>query len=79
MSHRTRLITGAATAINRPRPGLKGREAIEQMADDMRVIVTRTGGVTAEDLTLIGWKRDQVETLNGRARDLAIQLSTVAA
>ncbi|WP_315806949.1 MULTISPECIES: hypothetical protein [unclassified Bradyrhizobium] len=49
------------------------------MADDMRVIVTRTGGVTAEDLTLIGWKRDQVETLNGRARDLAIQLSTVAA
>ncbi|WP_316216595.1 hypothetical protein [Bradyrhizobium sp. SZCCHNR3003] len=79
MSYRNRMIGGAATAITDPRPLLRGREAIEQMADDMRIMVTRTGGVTTDDLTLIGWKQEQVDTLAPRARNLATKLSTVVA
>ncbi|WP_316189441.1 hypothetical protein [Bradyrhizobium sp. SZCCHNS1054] len=79
MSHRTRLITGAATAIVKPRPSLKGREAVAQMADDMRIIATRVGNVTVDDLTLIGWRHDQVDLHNAAARELATELSTVAA
>ncbi len=80
MSQHNRLITtGVAPAITMPRPALKGTAAVEQMADDLRVINTRTGGVTADDLTLAGWTREQIERHVADARETATRLSTVAA
>ncbi|WP_315721653.1 MULTISPECIES: hypothetical protein [unclassified Bradyrhizobium] len=49
------------------------------MADDLRVISTRTGGVTTDDLTLAGWTREQIERHVADARETATRLSTVAA
>ena len=64
--------------VFRPRSPLKGREAIEQMADDMRIAAARSGGVTSDDLALIGWSRAQILVHGDAARELAHRLAGVA-
>ncbi|UZE51095.1 hypothetical protein ONR75_11040 [Rhodopseudomonas sp. P2A-2r] len=77
MSARTRLT--APITHGRSRPELKGQEAVSQMADDMRVIKTRVGSVTCEDLGMIGWMMVQVDHHHAAARELAERLSLAAA
>jgi hypothetical protein len=60
-----------SASVFRPRSPLKGCEAIEQMADDMRIASARTGGVTSDDLALIGWSRMQITLHGDAARELA--------
>jgi hypothetical protein len=57
------------------RPDLKDAAAIETMADDMRVVITRTGSVTKDDLFQIGWTSAQVTLYGDRAREMAVRLS----
>lgn len=78
MSHRTRLITtGVTSAVTLPRAPMKGTTAVEQMADDMRIVNTRVGTVTVDDLSLIGWTRTQLEKHGQAARELAASQSLV--
>jgi hypothetical protein len=64
--------------VFRPRSPLKGREAIQQMADDMRIAATQNGGVTSDDLALIGWSRAQIIVHGDAARELAQRLADAA-
>lgn len=73
MSERNRLI--APMRSDKSRPDLKGRDAIATMADDMRVIKTRTGNVTRDDLGLIGWANSQIDAHHANAREMAERLS----
>ncbi len=73
MSERTRLI--APMRSDKSRPDLKGRDAVAMMADDMRVIKTRTGSVTRDDLGLIGWANAQINAHHASAREMAERLS----
>jgi len=77
MSERQRLLTprAASARTTAPRPDLAGKTAIETMADDMRIALTRTGSVTRDDLLQIGWTSVQVTTFGDRARELAVRLS----
>lgn len=77
MNARTRLV--APLIHGRSRPELKGRDAVSQMADDMRVIKTRTGSVTRDDLGMIGWMNAQIDAHHATARELAERLSHAAA
>lgn len=59
------------------RGSLKNRAAIvEQMADDMRVYSTSRGCVTEDDLSLLGWKPQQIQSFGASARLQAIKLSS---
>lgn len=66
------LIAGNAV---KPRAPLKGREAVEQMADDMRVANARNGGVTEQEMSLIGWTPAQIATHGEAARVRAQKLA----
>ncbi len=61
------------TASNRYRPRslIRGEPAVEAMADDMRVAVTRTGAVTIDDLKVIGWTALQITLYGDKARERA--------
>ncbi|QUS40598.1 hypothetical protein RPMA_18450 [Tardiphaga alba] len=61
------------------RPDLRGKAAVEQMADDMRQFGQREGGVSRDDLELLGWTSQQVDLHSSDARTLALRLSRVAA
>jgi hypothetical protein len=64
-----------ATAMVKPRAGLKGDAAVTQLADDMRQAGQREGGVTETDLELLGWTKSQLielgKSANIRAQRLA--------
>jgi hypothetical protein len=60
-----------------PRAGLFGDAAAVRMADDMRAAGHREGGVTRDDLELLGWTPQQVTDLSGKARNIAQRLSEV--
>lgn len=57
------------------RTKLGGAEAVERMADDMRVMHANAGAVTADDLCVLGWQRRQVETHGAKARESAFAQS----
>jgi hypothetical protein len=50
MPNARHLPLAALAASAKTRPDLTGATAIATMADDMRVIITRTGSVTKDDL-----------------------------
>lgn len=50
------------------RAALRGREAVEQMADDFRMLVTSCGGVTQDDLEALGWPAATVIAIGKQAR-----------
>lgn len=79
MSDRIRMLRPiVADAIYQPRPSLNGRDAVERLADDMRVANARNGSVTRDDLSLIGWTPKQLDTYGERARIKAATLSGAA-
>lgn len=67
------------SALIGPRAALDGAAAIAQLADDMRQASQREGGVTRDDLKLLGWTGAQIDTLADRARTRAQSLSGAAA
>ena len=81
MTHHQRLLSplAASAAINAPRSTLRGTKAVEQMADDMRMIKTRAGSATRDDLALIGWTSLQIDLHNAAARELALRDSNAPA
>ena len=62
-----------------PRAPMTGKAAVEQMADDFRVINTRAGNVTTDDLSLVGWTQAQIAKHGVAARELAAAQSTASA
>lgn len=60
-----------ADAHSQPRDGLTGDIAIERMADDMRIAYARNGSVTKDDMSLIGWRRTQLDRYGEDARVMA--------
>jgi hypothetical protein len=51
---------------------LAGKKAVEQMADDFRIINTRLGHVDRDDLELLGWLNEQIDKHGGAARQKAL-------
>lgn len=78
MNERTRLVAPIRTTVV-SRPDLKGQHAVAAMADDMRVIKTRVGSVTRDDLGMVGWATAQIDAHHVAARELAERLSLAAA
>lgn len=74
-SHHPAIPAFIGTSTVPPRAGLIGDAATAQMADDMRVAGQREGGITRDDLELLGWTPDQVTTIAGKARTRAQLLS----
>ncbi len=68
-----------ADAFVAPRAGLSGTAAVRQLADDMRQAGHREGGVTRDDLELIGWTPAQLDTHASDARARAQSLSGMSA
>ncbi len=64
-----------ASAIAPIRANLTADAAIARMADDMRDASQREGGVTREDLELLGWTPQQVTDHGVKARTHAQMLS----
>lgn len=56
------------------RSKLEGRAITPQMADDLRILHTRTGYVTEEDLELLGWTAAQIAAHRTAARRRAMEL-----
>jgi hypothetical protein len=76
MKKRIRLLRSRifdATVI-RSRAQLSGIAAVEQLADDMRYAKTRLGNVTRDDMSLLGWRRGQLDEHESAARELAYAL-----
>lgn len=60
------------------RPQLRGRAAIERMADDMRVIsAAHNGAATETDLAVAGWTPTQIAIHANSARAKAQALAGV--
>jgi hypothetical protein len=59
------------TMTRDPRAPLDGDAAIDQLADDMKSALTRTGGVTRDEMLLIGWTERQLDKFTTRARERA--------
>lgn len=81
---RRRVIDGrgiplVSTYLKTPRSEItRAAEAIDQMADDMRLLAARNGDVTEDDLSLIGWKLAQIRKHGTAARERACELETAA-
>ncbi len=81
---RRRVIDGrgiplVSTYLKTPRSEIKrAAEAVDQMADDMRLLAARNGDVTESDLSLIGWKLAQIRKHGTAARERACELERAA-
>jgi hypothetical protein len=64
-----------ATALVAPRATLPTGAAKRQMAEDMRQASQREGGISRDDLQLLGWTPLQIDTLAPAARQLAQSMS----
>jgi hypothetical protein len=53
----------------------RSRHPVERMAEDMRNIAAASGGVTAEDLEQIGWKKGDIARFGDDAKRRAQRLS----
>ncbi len=67
------------TALTPARAGLKGPAAVERLAEDMRQASQREGGITRDELELLGWTPDQLDTHGAEARQRAQSLSVLTA
>jgi hypothetical protein len=63
------------TSFVQPRANLSGDRATSQLAEDMRQAGNREGGVSREDLQLLGWTGAQLDLLGEKARIRAQRLS----
>jgi hypothetical protein len=63
------------SALVKPRAGLEGQAAIRQLAEDMRQAAHREGGLSRDELQLMGWTSTQLDELAGRARIRAQSLA----
>jgi hypothetical protein len=65
---------GAFNATFRPfinRAALRGRDAIEQMAEDFRIFAANAGSVSETDLQVLGWRQAQITSIAADAREYA--------
>lgn len=53
------------------RSRLRGREAIDQMANDFLAFAASAGSINQDDLEIIGWTRSQVSLHASDARHVA--------
>ncbi|WP_438278121.1 hypothetical protein [Nitrobacter sp.] len=67
------------SALTRPRAGLSGEAATRVMAEDMRQAAQREGGLSRDDMLLLGWTAAQIETLVPAARERAQALAGLTA
>lgn len=67
------------TSFVQPRAGLPDDAAKRQMASDMREAYHREGGVTRDDLKLLGWTGGQIDRLADAARIRAQAMSGMTA
>lgn len=63
------------SAVVPPRADLEGRTAMRQLAEDMRQASQREGGVSRDDLKLLGWTGTQLDLYGEMARTRAQSLS----
>ncbi len=63
------------SAFVKPRGTLEGAAAVRQLADDMRQASQREGGITRDDLELLGWTPAQIDANAAPARALAQSLA----
>lgn len=68
-----------ATSFVKPRAGLPDDVAKRQMASDMREASHREGGMTRDDLKLLGWTGAQIDRLGDAARVRAQAMSGMMA
>jgi hypothetical protein len=69
----------APSAFVPPRATLTGDTALRQLAEDMRQASQREGGVTRDDLELLGWTSAQLDATAAAARRLAQSLAELTA
>jgi hypothetical protein len=74
---RVGLQMAATYSPNLNRASLKGKAAIEQMADDCRVIAANAGSVDRDTLRHLGWLPAQLDRYGLDACDHARALSEV--
>jgi hypothetical protein len=67
------------SALTKPRAGLSGKTATRVMAEDMRQAAQREGGLSRDDMLLLGWTSAQIETLVPAARERAQALAGLTA
>lgn len=63
------------TAFVKPRAGLTGSAAVRQLAEDFRQGAHREGGVSRDDLAVMGWTKAQLDAHAADANARAQQLS----
>jgi hypothetical protein len=63
------------SALVKPRAGLEGHAATAQLAEDMRQASSREGGISRDDLELLGWTPAQLDALGAKARQRAQALA----
>jgi hypothetical protein len=67
------------SALTRPRATLRGETAMRVMAEDMRQASQREGGLSRDDMLLLGWTAPQIESLVAAARERAQALAGLTA
>jgi hypothetical protein len=63
------------SSLVRPRASLSGAAITRQMASDMREAALREGGITRDDLEVLGWTSAQIDKYVAAAREQAQALS----
>ncbi|MCG6203667.1 hypothetical protein LPW26_03375 [Rhodopseudomonas sp. HC1] len=72
----SKLIDSALTPA---RASLASSAAVKRMAEDMRQASQREGGITRDDLALLGWTSTQIDAHAAAARELAQSLAGLTA
>lgn len=67
------------SALTPARASLSTSTAVKRMAEDMRQASQREGGITRDDLELLGWTAAQIDAHGAAARELAQSLSGLTA
>lgn len=67
------------SSLVKPRAGLEGHAATAQLAEDMRQASQREGGISRDDLELLGWTPAQIDAHAGKARIRAQALAGMTA
>lgn len=70
-----RIAAFIGSALVPPRAAMTDAEAIRQMAEDMRNASQREGGITEDDLEVLGFTRTQIKLLGRDAARRAQALS----
>lgn len=67
------------SALTPPRAALQGETATRVMAEDMRQAAQREGGLSRDDMLLLGWTCSQIDALVPAARQRAQALAGLTA